>query len=171
MRSGQFATPLFLDKLFGRAQCQNHDTGQAANRTVHCLLGQFHITTMKRIIIIGIVSLIVCGAACASYLLGYQRGYHRALILQTGTFVDTLNALDEIRAGDVVGGTKTIEVLCFSSANIIYGDFVFRHDFPGHFVGKSMIDDLQHYRQTYRTNSAEWTPMERSLEKNLSNWK
>src|SRR2546425_11439999 len=121
---------------------------------------------MKRIIIVGILLLAVGGAVWCSYFVGYQRGYHRALILQTGTFVGTLDALDKIRAGDISDGTERIEALCFSSANIVYGDFVFQHDFPGQFVGKSMIDDLRHYRQTYRTNSTEWTPMERSLEKN-----
>jgi hypothetical protein len=126
---------------------------------------------MKRIIIIGIVSLIACGVAWASYFLGHQRGYHEALILQASTYVCSLDALDKIRAGDVAGGTRTVEAMCFSAANIIYGDFVFRHDFEGQFTGKSMIDDLQHYRQTYRTNSAEWTPMERSLEKNLASWR
>jgi hypothetical protein len=125
---------------------------------------------MKRIFIIGIVSLVVCGAAWASYFLGYQRGYHRALILQSGTYVGTLDALDKIRAGDLAGGTHRIELLCFASANIIYGDSIFQHDFAGQFVGKSMIDDLQHYRQTYRTNSADWSPMEQSLEKNLARW-
>ena len=98
---------------------------------------------MKRLFIIAMVILIVCGAAYGSYFLGYQRGYHHALILQTGTFVGTLDALDKIRAGDVASGTQRIEALCFSSANIVYGDFVFRHDFPGQFVGKSMIDDLR----------------------------
>jgi hypothetical protein len=38
-------------------------------------------------------------------------------------------------------------------------------------MGVSMIDDLQHYRQTYRTNSAERTPMERNLEKHLASWR
>jgi hypothetical protein len=118
-----------------------------------------------------IASLIVCGAIWASYFAGYERGYHKALILQTGTFVVSLDALDKVRAGDVAGGTKSLEGLCFSSANIVYGDYLFRHDFPGQFVGNSMIDDLQHYRRTYCTNNAEWTPMERSLEKNLASWR
>jgi len=126
---------------------------------------------MKRILIIGVVLVVVCGAAWGSYFLGYQRGYHRALIFQIPTFVGTLDALDKIRAGDVAGGTQTIEVLCFSSANTVYGDFVFRNGFIGQTVGKGMIGDLQHYRQTYRTNSAEWTPMERSLEKHLASWR
>jgi hypothetical protein len=120
---------------------------------------------------IGIVLLAVCGIAWASYFLGYQRGYHQALILQIGTYVGTLDALDKFRGGDVAGGTKRVESLCFASAEIVYGDFVFRHDFPGQFVGKALFDDLKHYRQTYRTNSAEWTPMKRNLEKNLASWK
>ena len=126
---------------------------------------------MKRIIMVGIISLIVCGAVGTGYFLGYQRGYHRALILQIGTYVGTLDALDKIRAGNISGGTRTIEALCFSSANTVYGDFIFRHDFVGQTAGKSMIDDLQLYRQTYRTNSAEWTRMEQSLERNLASWR
>lgn len=126
---------------------------------------------MKRISITIILVLVVVGAVWGGYIVGYQRGYHRALILQTGTFVGSLDALDKIRAGDVTGGTERIEALCFSSANVVYGDFVFRHDFPGQFVDQSMFDDLVHYRQTYRSNSAAWTPMERSLEKNLASWK
>jgi hypothetical protein len=126
---------------------------------------------MKRAIIVSIVSLVVCGAAWAGYFLGYQRGYHQSLILQTGAFVGSLDALEKIQAGDIASGTKSVEALCFSSANTVYGDFVFQHDFPGQFVGKSMIDDLLRYRQTYRTNSAEWTPMERSLEMHLASWR
>lgn len=126
---------------------------------------------MKRPIVIVAVLLCIGSAACAAYFLGYERGYNKALILQTGTFVGSLDALDKIRGGDVAGGTQRIEGLCFMSANIVYGDFVFRHDFPGQFVGKTFIDELRHYRQTYRTNSADWTPMEQSLEKNLASWR
>ncbi len=126
---------------------------------------------MKRIIIISIVLLVVCSTVTASYFFGYQRGYHQALILQTGTFVVTLDALNKIRAGDVAGGTERIESLCFSSANTVYGDYVFRNGYIGHTVGKWFFDDLKHYRQAYRTNSADWTPMEQNLEKNLATWK
>jgi hypothetical protein len=122
---------------------------------------------MKRIIIVGIVLLAACGAALASYFVGYQHGYHRASILQTGTFIGTLDALDKIRAGDVAAGTQRIESLCFSSANTVYGNSMFPHDF----VAKIFLGDLKHYRQTYRTNGVDWSPMERSLEKKLAAWK
>ena len=91
--------------------------------------------------------------------------------MQASTFVVSLDALDKIRAGDVSGGTKSVEAMCFSSAAIIYGDPILRHDFVGQVTRKTMIDDLRHYRQTYRTNSAEWTTMERSLEKHLASWR
>jgi len=102
---------------------------------------------------------------------GVRGGWQKGLVLQGGTFVVTLDALDKIRAGDITGGTHRVESLCFSSANVVYGDSIFRHGFSGGFIGKSMFDDLRHYRQTYRTNSVEWTPMEQSLEKHLASWK
>ena len=122
---------------------------------------------MKRIIIFGVVVLALYG----SYFFGYQRGYHRALFLQTGTFVSTLDALKRIRGGDVPTGIQRIETLCFLSADFVYGDSVLRHDSLGNSVGKAAIDDLTHYRQTYRTSSAEWTPTEQSLEKHLADWR
>ena len=41
----------------------------------------------------------------------------------------------------------------------------------GRFDGKTMLDELRRYRQTYRTNTTDWTPLERSLESNLAAWK
>jgi hypothetical protein len=125
---------------------------------------------MKRLILICLAVGALASMIYGSYWIGDQRGYHRALRLQSGTFVGTLDALDKIRLGDIDGGTRRIEALCFSSANIIYGDFVFQHDFPGQFVGNTMKDDLTHYRRTYRTNAAEWNVTEKNLEKHLAQW-
>lgn len=126
---------------------------------------------MKRILVVLVALLVVCGIGYSSYIFGFQRGYHRALILQNGTFVGSLDALDKLRVGDVKGGTERVEAMCFASANIVYGDYVSRNGWAGQFVGKTMLDDLKRYRRTYRTNSSEWTPMERSLESNLAKWK
>ena len=126
---------------------------------------------MKRVLIISFLLVFIGEVGYGSYFFGFQRGYHRALILQNGAFVGSLDALDKLRAGDIKAGTERVEALCFASANIVYGDFVSRNGWAGQFVGKSMLDDLRRYRQTYRTNSAEWTPMERSLERNLAAWK
>jgi hypothetical protein len=68
---------------------------------------------MKRIILIGVILVAVCGVVWASYFVGRQRGYHEALILQDGTFVVSLDALDKIRAGDVSAGIETVEKMLF----------------------------------------------------------
>ena len=117
---------------------------------------------MKRIIVSGVVLVVVCAAAWAAYSIGYRRGFDRALILQNGTFVGTFDALQKIRAGDVEGGTRRIESLCFLAANTVYSDRP-----AGEFVAKTFLDDFRHYRQTYRSNSAEWTVAEQNLERKL----
>jgi hypothetical protein len=123
----------------------------------------------KRVIIISAFLILIC--TYTSYRLGFRRGYQRALTLQNATFVTSLGALDKLRAGDVNSGTERIETICFSSANVVYGDFVFRKGWGGQFDGKSMLDELRRYRQTYRTNTSDWTPLERTLERNLATWK
>lgn len=117
---------------------------------------------MKRIVVGALVLVVVCAAAWAAYFIGYRRGFDRALILQNGTFVGTFDALQKIRAGDVEGGTHRIESLCFSAANTVYSDRP-----AGEFVAKAFLDDFRHYRQSYPSNSAEWTVAEQSLERRL----
>jgi hypothetical protein len=118
---------------------------------------------MKRIIIVAVVVAAICGAAWAAYGVGYRRGFDRALILWDGTFVGTFDALKKIRAGDIEGGTRRIESLCFSAAYSVYTGRG-----PGsQTIAKMSLGDFRHYRQTYRNNSAEWTPAERSLEREL----
>ena len=101
-----------------------------------------------------------------SYSLGYQRGFDRALVLQNGTFVGTFDALQKLRAGDIEGGTRTIESLCFSAANTVYSTKP-----ASQFVAKTFAQDFRNYRQTYRTNRTDWTATERNLEAGLANWK
>jgi len=101
---------------------------------------------MKHVRIISAGLILICSVSYLSHRLGFRRGYHRALILQNGTFVGSLGALNRLRAGDINSGTEQIEVLCFSSANVVYGDFVFRKGWGGKFDGKSMLEQLRHYR-------------------------
>lgn len=117
---------------------------------------------MKRIIVIASVLVVAGAAAWAAWSIGYQRGFDRALVLQNGTFVGTFGALQQIRAGDVEGGARRIESLCFSAANTVYSDRP-----AGEAVAKTFLDSLRRYRQTYRSNRAEWTIMEQNLERKL----
>ena len=121
---------------------------------------------MKRILVLGVVLLAVLGASCAGYLLGYERGFDRALVLQNGTFVGTFDALQKLRAGDVEGGTRRIERLCFSAATTVFsGRAVSR------VVAKSFVEEFRSYRHSYRSNRVDWTIAEDNLETKLANWK
>jgi hypothetical protein len=75
---------------------------------------------MKRLLLLGLVLGLMCGAAWARQSLGYWRGFDRALLLQNGTFVGTVDALEKLRSGDVDAGTRRIEALYFSAANTVY---------------------------------------------------
>ena len=123
---------------------------------------------MKRTIIIGLVLVaIICAAAWASYSIGYQRGLDFMLVLdQKRIFVITLRPLQEIRAGEIEAATLHLETNCFKAADNVYDGRPVNQRAAGAFV-----EALRRYRQTYRTNSAEWSVTERDLERKLSNWK
>jgi len=123
---------------------------------------------MKRILINGLVLVVlVCAAAWAGYSIGHRRGFELGLVLeQKGTFVGTFDALQKIRAGDVQAGTQRIEHSCFAAADTVYADRP-----ETEFVAKTFLDDFRHYRQTHRTNSADWSITEQNLERKLANWK
>ena len=119
---------------------------------------------MKRIVIVGVVVAAICAATWVAYSVGYRRGFSRGLILWDSTFVGTFGALKKIRAGDVQGGTRSIESLCFSAAYSVYTGRAPTSEA----TARLFLDDFRHYRQTYRNDSTEWTPAEQSLERELA---
>lgn len=119
---------------------------------------------MKRHVISAVVLAVVCATAWTAYSIGYARGFNRALILHNGTFVGTFDALQKLRAGDVDGGTRRIESLCFAAANTVYSGKP-----AGEFVAKTFLDEFRQYRYTYRSNRTEWTVAEQNLERKLDN--
>ena len=123
---------------------------------------------MKRTFIIGLfLAVILCGVVWMAYSIGYRRGVDFMLFLdQEREFAFTLDQLDKIRAGDVEAGTRSLELFCFSAANNVYNGRP-----ENRIAADALFDDLRHYRQTYRTNSAEWSSTERDLEKKLAGWK
>jgi len=123
---------------------------------------------MKRTIIIGLVLVaIICGVAWASYSIGYQRGLDFMLVLdQKRIFVVTIRPLQEIRSGEIEAATLHLETNCFAAA-----DYVYDGRAANRIVADVFADALWHYRQTYRTNSADWSVTEQDLERELSSWK
>jgi hypothetical protein len=118
---------------------------------------------MKQIIRWILVSVVAC-AICSlvTYRIAYRRAYLSGqveMIHQNSkvTSLVTLGALQNLRAGDIQGGTRSLETFCFSSAENFYHD-------PTYSDGKELAQALLRYRAAYRTNSAEWSEMERMLE-------
>jgi len=77
------------------------------------------------------------------------------------TSLVTLGALQKLRAGDILGGTRLLETFCFCQSEVFYHD-------PITTDGKEIAPGLLQYRAAYRTNSAEWSDMERKLEAQLA---
>jgi hypothetical protein len=123
---------------------------------------------MKRTHIIGLVFVaIICAAAWTSYSIGYQRGLDFMLVLdQKRILVITLRPLQEIRGGEIEAATLRLETNCFAAADNVYDGQA-----ANRIVADAFADPLRHYRQTYRTNSAEWSVTEQDLERKLSSWK
>ena len=123
---------------------------------------------MKRTLIIGLILVaIICMAAWASYSIGYQRGLDFMVVLdQKRIFVFTLRPLQEIRAGEIEAATLHLETNCFAAADNVYDGRQ-----ANRIVADAFADPLRHYRQTYRTNSADWSVTEQNLEKMLATWK
>ena len=80
------------------------------------------------------------------------------------TSLVTLGALQKLRAGDISGGTRLLETFCFGAAENFYHD-------PSYSDGKELAPGLLEYRAAYRTNSAEWSDVERKLELQLAKLK
>jgi hypothetical protein len=95
---------------------------------------------------------------------GHQAGYRQALSLKKSSLVSTLDALERLRAGDPAGATILIEQDCFLSAVEVLGEEHHQSDI----VIRGVTSRLISYRQTYRTNRTEWTPIEHKLDGLLS---
>jgi hypothetical protein len=114
---------------------------------------------MKLPAVIGAIIAGVLFGAVFGYL-GYQAGNRRALGLQRGALVGSLDALERIRAGDIARGTALAEQQCFMSAVLLLEDEHYQSDVNV----RSAMPRLISYRQSYRTNRTEWTPIEHRLE-------
>jgi hypothetical protein len=123
---------------------------------------------MKRTILFIVVLVVACTiSSLLTYRITYHTGLIRTRVCQQGTVVGAMDALEKLKAGQTDEGTRRIESLCFSAANALYEDPNCRD----YFVTKTFAAPLIHYRDTYRTNRAEWTPAEERLEGLLASWR
>jgi hypothetical protein len=113
-------------------------------------------------------SLVILLTACAvCVVVSYHYGYDRALRIQNGTFIVSLSALQDMRAGETVKATRKVEDICFGAADLLYGNPAFRKES----VSVMFAPELKQYRAAYRTNSEDWSTVEVDLDKELQNWK
>jgi hypothetical protein len=115
-----------------------------------------------------ILVLLVACAICSlvTYHIAHRRAYlsgQVSMIHQHSkvTSLVTLEVLRKLRTGDITGGTRVLEVYCFGQSEVFYHD-------PTYHDGQELAPWLLQYRTTYRTNSADWTDMERKLEAQLA---
>ena len=123
---------------------------------------------MKRtILFIGLLIVACTISSLVTYRITHRADYTIIRVLQQGTLVGTIDALEKIRAGQLDEGTRRTESLCFSAANGIYEDPNSRD----YFVAKTFAAPLIHYRDSYRTNRTDWTPAEERLDGLLARWR
>ena len=83
---------------------------------------------MKQIIRWILVSVVACTiCSLVTYRIAYRREYLSGqvdMIHQNSkvTSLVTLGALQKLRAGDIPGGTRSLETFCFGSAENLYHD-------------------------------------------------
>jgi len=146
---------------------------------------------MKQTIRWVLVSAVTCAiGSLVTYRIAYHRGYEDAYKNGTldqiarGNFSQSIAffaALQKLRSEDVLGATRLLEKICFSSAHIFYkepmssaeqvSDWGRRQGLdqsPGAEVPKEFARDLMKYRTAYRTNAADWDDMERKLDMELT---
>jgi hypothetical protein len=99
-----------------------------------------------------------------AYRAGVDQGMADAKDWQRTTFVLSLAALQNLRAGSVSAATKDMQQICFAHADKIYGDPSFVDDEFMMFCTSQLIT----YFDTYCTNRAKWTREEKLLDKHLA---
>ncbi len=125
---------------------------------------------MKRVIIFGILLVISCAAsAYVSYSIGYQKSHYLAQRLRYGDVVVSLDALNDLRAGQADGGIKKVEAIFFSDAQMVYHDPEFQQQFAG-ITNAAFSTEVRQYLASYHTNRSAWTPVMVRLESDLAKW-
>jgi hypothetical protein len=112
---------------------------------------------MKRLICFSIVLILCC--LVSSYV-SYGIGKQHAITAKAASAIITFDALKKLKAGKFSKASSELEIQCFANSADVLSESGWRSTA----FRKIMVTSLITYRHTYRTNSAEWTPMEQRLE-------
>jgi Tfp pilus assembly protein PilF len=120
---------------------------------------------MKRYVLLLVVLIICClMTAYVGYRVGERVGDNRVTTARAANAVIILDALKRLKAGDVAEATRSLERRCFADAAGVLSDTGWRVEA----YQKMGVPSLIAYRESYRTNQADWTPTEQKLEKLLA---
>ena len=109
---------------------------------------------MKRAYVFIAALVVVLVVGWVSSYLAFQAGSHQALGRETVTLVLTLDALEQIRDGNVAGATWIIEHACFRSAV----EFLEDDDYQSDLVIRAATPRLIKYWDTHCANRTERIP-------------
>ncbi|HTL71676.1 MAG TPA: hypothetical protein VL863_00130 [bacterium] len=112
---------------------------------------------MKRYILLGVVIVLAC---LVSAYWGFCYGSQHVVTARAGTAITELDALKNLRAGDTEAAIGKLEGSCFMNAAEVLSQSGWRTEA----FRKIEVASLVSYREAYRTNQAEWSPMEQRLE-------
>jgi hypothetical protein len=116
---------------------------------------------MKRKLSI-ICLILAVGGIC--FFVGHKIGYQSYVTNKKVTFIIDLSALEDLRAGNITNAISTLELHCYSSANVALSAYSTDQDR----VVKASALKLIEYRKAYAGPKSGWSPTEQELEKQLT---
>ena len=96
----------------------------------------------------------------ASGYAGYIHGRQNVVTAHAASAIITMDALKKLKAGDLAKATSELEIECFADSEEALSGSGWRSDA----FRKIEVPSLIAYRAAYRTNQADWSPMEQRLE-------
>lgn len=128
--------------------------------------GAYPYKIMKQTICWILVSIVAC-ALCSlvTYRITYRKAFHNGQIdmIDTQSMATsniTLGALQKLRAGNISGATRLMEIFCFGEAEVYFHGRTDYTDSEHEMLAQMLLQ----YRANYRTNSADWDTSEQKLE-------
>src|ERR1035438_8008592 len=112
---------------------------------------------MKRYIWTGVVVVLAC---LTSAYFGFHYGSQHIVTARAGSAIMELDALKNLRSGDTAAAIRELEGSCFMNAAEVLSQSGWRTEA----FRKIEVASLASYRAAYRTNQADWSPIEQRLE-------
>ena len=104
-------------------------------------------------------TVLVLGCFASGYV-GFASGRQQVATARAASAIVTLDALKKLKAGDLAQATSELEGHCFMDSEEVLSGSGWRSDA----FRKIAVPSLVAYRDIYRTNQADWSPIEQRLQ-------